>query len=163
MIGHVFCPFAKRELVGQRIRYSVCRSRKSRQIIASVLEECRYLDQYPETETTLLIVPDGFNDFYRYLPLVDEANAALEEEGYEGVYQLASFHPDYCFTDADYDDAANFTNRSPYPILHILREQSLEKVLAAYPDAGKIPQRNIEHARSMGRQFWQQQLDALFK
>src|SRR5690606_5444604 len=100
---------------------------------------------------------------YRYLQWLDTAQQCLLDEGYEGIYQLASFHPDYCFTDCEYDDAANFTNRSPYPIVHLLREESLASAIAVYPAVEDVPQRNMDHARATGHHQLQLQLDNLLR
>ncbi len=91
------------------------------------------------------------------------ANALIEKQGYEGIYQLASFHPDYCFEGVEQDDASNYTNRSPYPMLHLIREASLEKVLAHYPDPEKIPVRNIAYTQEMGQASLQHLLDSCYQ
>lgn len=163
VIGHNFCPFAQREFLRNSIRYVVCHSSKSKVVLDKLLDECRYLDEQPATETTLLIMPVGFADFYRYLQWLDAAQQCLLDAGYEGIYQLASFHPDYCFTDCEYDDAANFTNRSPYPIVHLLREERLASAIAAYPAVEDIPQRNMDYARRLGHSVLQQQLESLLR
>ncbi|MDH5711889.1 MAG: DUF1415 domain-containing protein, partial [Gammaproteobacteria bacterium] len=115
------------------------------------------------TETTLLVFAEGFKDFGDYLDLVELAQDLLADQGYEGIYQIASFHPDYCFADAELDDAANYTNRSPYPMLHLIREASMEKALAHYPEPEKIPERNVEYARELGLEEMQRQLEACCK
>ena len=97
-----------------------------------------------------LILPDVCADFDDFLDLLGIAEDLLAEQGYEGVYQLASFHPDYCFADQNENDPANYTNRSPYPTLHLLREASLERVLGEDADPDLIPQRNIDFARRQG-------------
>jgi hypothetical protein len=160
VVAYNFCPFAKRELDNQRVRFSVCNSSKKKDALESFLAECRYLDNHENIETSLLILPVGYNDFHAYLDVLDLAEQLLEMENYEGVYQVASFHPQYCFADADIDDAANFTNRSPYPMLHILREASLEKAIASHPDADAIPATNIQQARSLGYEFMKNILHA---
>lgn len=150
VIGLNFCPFARREVEKNRVRYSVCESGKKKGVLECFLSECRLLDDDNNIETTLLILPRGYSDFSIYLDVLDLIQQLLEAEGYEGVYQLASLHPDYCFEGEDFDDPANFTNRSPYPMIHILREQSLERALGAHPDPESIPERNIKLAREMG-------------
>jgi hypothetical protein len=112
--------------------------------------ECQRLDEDESIETSLLIFPDAFTDFDAYLNMVEMAEALLDDQDYEGVYQVASFHPEYRFADAPEDDPANFTNRSVYPMLHLLREDSLEKAIDAHPDAEAIPERNILFAREKG-------------
>ncbi|MEP1552769.1 DUF1415 domain-containing protein, partial [Paraglaciecola sp.] len=100
----------------------------------------------------------GFSDFDKYLDLVDGANEFIERGGYGGLYQIATFHPDYCFDGEKSNDAANYTNRSPYPILHLLREASLEQVLKNYPNPENIPDNNITKARELGVNYFKKQL-----
>lgn len=154
-----FCPFAKRELDRGSIRYSVVNEKQVEACLQAVADECQYLDSNSGTETTLLIFPEAFKEFEDYLSLVDLSEALLAQQDYEGIYQLASFHPDYRFADSDTNDAANYTNRSPYPMLHLIRENSIEKALQHYPQPERIPQRNIEFARSKGPETMQDMLD----
>ena len=118
--------------------------------IAQVLAECEVLDKTRSRETSLLIFPQGLEGFYAYLEVIDLAEAKLKSNGYEGVYQLASFHPDYLFAEVEAGDASHYTNRSPYPIIHILREASVEAAVAGYDNPEKIPERNIALTRKMG-------------
>jgi len=154
VIGYNFCPFAKREVDADRVRYQVFEGRKSKAAIVTLLAELAFLDTHDEIETTLLILADGWRDFYEYLAFLDIAQQALENAGYEGVYQLASFHPDYMFDGEGADDAANYTNRSPLPLLHLLRESSIERAIAGDPNVDQIPERNQELARAKGADFW---------
>jgi len=154
VIGYNFCPFAKREVDAERVRYQVFEGRKSKAAIVTLLEELAFLDEHEEIETTLLILADGWRDFYEYLALLDIAQQALENAGYEGVYQLASFHPDYMFDGEAADDAANYTNRSPLPLLHLLRESSIDRAVASDPNVDQIPERNQQLARAKGADFW---------
>ena len=103
----------------------------------------------------------GLEDFDDYLDFLAVAEALLVEQGYEGTYQLASFHPDYCFDGAEQDDPANFTNRSPWPMLHLLREAGLEQALAHYPEPEAIPERNIERMGQLGSERLSAELAAL--
>lgn len=118
-------------------------------------EEFEYINADLHIETTFLIFPGAYGNFMSYLDLVDKAEALLEKENYESVYQLASFHPGYCFAGSDENDAANYTNRSPYPMLQILREDSVTKALAFFPAAENIPVTNIDFARKKGLQYMQ--------
>ncbi|MCL5255985.1 MAG: DUF1415 domain-containing protein [Gammaproteobacteria bacterium] len=154
IVKYNFCPFARAEVEQQRIRYVVCSQTTLDAALLACAAECEWLDAHPQTETTLLIFDHGFDDFQDFLELVDYANELLEVQGYEGVYQLATFHPDYQFADSEQQDAANYTNRAPYPVLHFLREASLERVLAEYQDPEAIPERNIEFARRKGAAFF---------
>lgn len=162
VIGCNFCPFAKKEFVKKTIGYQVSSASKVEDALYGLLEQFKNLDKDSSIETSLLIFEQGFAKFDDYLDLLDLANQLLEREGYEGIYQIASFHPNYIFDGADEDDASNYTNRSPYPILHILREASLEKVLQMvdYPDA--IPERNILFAQEKGRLFFEKILEKAF-
>ena len=155
IVGFNFCPFAKREVVRNTIRYRVLSfPDSSRESFFDALDqlsrEYGYLDEQPETETTLVIFPDFLTSFDDFLDFLGFAEQALLDQGYEGTYQLAHFHPDYCFEGEAISDPANYTNRSPYPTLHIIREESMEKVLANIADPEEIPERNIQLARDMG-------------
>ncbi len=151
VIGHNFCPFAARELARDSIRYVVC-EKKSHQVeyLEVLVGEFRELTENQEIETTLIIFEDDLQNFNVFWGFVEMCNQFLIDWGYEGVFQLANFHPEYRFARSAADDPANYTNRSPYPMLHILRETSVEKAVANYPDAENIPQRNITHARKEG-------------
>ena len=162
IIGHQFCPFAKREYDADRIHYAVIEVKSLEALIEQVLTHCAALDKDISRETTLLIFPLGLSDFEDYLDVLDLANAQLCEQGYEGVYQFASFHPEYRFEGAEDRDPANYTNRSPYPMIHILREASVEAAVKTHPNAEAIPQRNIDLARSLGLKLMKQQLDQCY-
>lgn len=123
--------------------------------LETLVEEMHWLDRSTDVETTLLIFPHHFADFEDYLDLLDLAEALAEEQGYEGIYQIASFHPDYCFAGALPDDPANFTNRSPYPMLHLLREESVTRAVENFPDPEGIPERNMAFARDKGLKHMQ--------
>lgn len=114
------------------------------------------MDVHTETETTLLIFPESLRNFQEYLNFLKRAEAFLVSKGYEGRYQLASFHPDYVFANASADDAANYTNRSPYPMLHVLREKGISKALVNFPQPGNIPERNMAYARKKGLEYMKQ-------
>ncbi|MGR8929654.1 MAG: DUF1415 domain-containing protein [Gammaproteobacteria bacterium] len=152
IIAFNICPFALREQRRNSIRYRIARVTDVESALQALIAECIHLDASPETETTLLIFPSIFDNFDAYLDMLVVAEQLLIAQGYEGIYQLASFHPDYCFeTDRDVeDDPANYTNRSPYPMLHIIREASIERAIANYPDPENIPDRNIKLTRQMG-------------
>lgn len=163
VIGHNFCPFAKKELEGNRIRYVLSETNNAEVALESLIKECEYLDEHDQTETTLLIFSGFLADFEDFLDFVEMANQLIEMQDYEGVYQLASFHPDYCFADAEQADAANYTNRSPYPMLHLLRESSLERAIEHYPGAEKIPENNIQLATEKGAKYFQDILNNIKK
>jgi len=150
IIEYSICPFAKRELERGSIYFSISHDTEIEQCLLHLMLECDRLDTEPSIETTLLIYADAFAEFDDYLDFVEIAESLLTEQGYEGTYQLASFHPNYCFQGSDLDDAANYTNRSPYPMLHLLRETSIEQAVANHPDPESIPQHNIELTRKLG-------------
>ncbi len=150
IIKYNICPFAKKEHEKDSIYYSIINSKNTALCLESVFLECQRLDTEKKIETTLIIYPDHFIQFDDYLDFLSMAESLLIEQGYEGIYKLASFHPDYCFDGESPSDPANYTNRSPYPILHLIRESSLEKALKTYPHPELIPQRNIELTRKMG-------------
>lgn len=155
VIGCNFCPFASRALLKNSIRYVVLEEASMEKVLESLSEEMQYLDKHDETETTLIILADCFEDFETYLDLVEIAEELLFNLGYEGKYQVASFHPNYLFAESHDEDPANYTNRSVYPMIHILSESSITDALEHYPDAGRIPQRNIEFAHKKGLLFMQ--------
>lgn len=159
IIEHNICPFAKRERDKDSIRFSVDESSEVNEVLEHLVLECEQLDAKPEIETTLFILAKIGQDFNDYLDFLDIANQLLIEQGCEGIYQLASFHPDYCFAESSEDDAANYTNRSPYPTLHIIREKSLEKALQNYPEPELIPERNIDYCQNLGLEKMQQMLE----
>ncbi len=159
IIGLNFCPFAKKEFVNNTIDYYLCSDKKLKKAVEAVVSRCHYVYQHADVETSLVIFPDAFHAFDRYLDLVAMAEDRLYEEGYEGVFQLASMHPDYCFGGEEHNDAANYTNRSPLPMVHIIREASLERVLTVYKKPEEIPENNIKLAREKGSTFFQSIID----
>ena len=156
------CPFAAAPMKAGRIRYVVCHESGADGIYRALLKELETLYDLPEetAETCLLIVPAGLESFTEYLALLDAAEAAIPEAGLEGVFQLASFHPDYRFQGCDERDPANYTNRSPFPMFHLIREASLERALEQCPEPEKIPERNMALLREMGLEAMQQRLRA---
>ena len=150
VIGLNFCPFANKEYINDTIRYQVSSSKDMSEVMMQLFEECVFLDLNEETSTTLLILSEGFQDFEEYLFLVDLCEKLLRKQKYEGVYQIATFHPEYVFDGEDPLDPANFTNRSIYPMLHLLREEQLEDAIENFPDTELIPEKNIEVARKLG-------------
>ena len=150
VIGLNFCPFAGREFRNNTIHYQVEESAELEKILETFQSECTRLDENPDIETTLIILPNAVSGFEEYLDLVDLAERFIEENEYEGIYQVASFHPQYLFAGASNDDPANYTNRSIYPMLHLLREESVEKVIEKHHNTDDIPEQNIQVAREKG-------------
>ena len=156
VIGLNLCPFAKAVHVKARIRYAVTAATTADELLAELRHEIELLaDANPEAiETTLLIHPQAFTDFIDFHFFLKEADAVLRNLGQEGNLQIASFHPAYEFAGNAPDDIANFTNRSPHPTLHLLREASIDRAVAAFPDASDIYERNIDTLRRMGHEGW---------
>lgn len=157
-----FCPFAKREMLRDTIRYVTVDGEKE-DPIARLLDELQFLDENSSTETTLLIISAGLQNFDDFLDLVDQCECLIEQGGYRGLYQLATFHPDYVFADEDIDSPSNYTNRSPLPILHLLRETSLTRVLNTYSEPENIPLENIATAQNLGINELQKRLENCYK
>ncbi len=151
VIAENFCPFAANALASDAIRFCVLSDAEVEHSLIELMTECDYLDSDLIVTTTLIILPTGFESFDAFLGLLELAERLIISQGYEGVYQLASFHPVYCFANAAPDDPANYTNRSPYPMLHLLREQAIKEALTDYPDPEQIPLRNIARARALGK------------
>lgn len=163
VIGLNLCPFARREYERARIRFAICAAEQPEDLLLGFAQELERLEREPHVETTLLIYPNAVQNFFDFLELVDMAQSWLDAQGLEGVYQLASFHPRYQFDGTAPNDASNFTNRSPWPIIHLLREASVEHAIAAHPDTGAIPARNIALMQEKGLAYWQDLLLRLRK
>ena len=156
VIGLNLCPFAKAVHAGNQIRYAVSDAQTLEALLADLGRELQMLAaaDRADVETTLLIHPRVLVDFVDYNDFLDIADAAVEELGFVGTIQVASFHPQYRFADTEPDAIENFSNRSPWPMLHLLREESVERAIAAFPDVARIPERNIETLRSIGHDGW---------
>ena len=156
VIGLNLCPFAKAVHAGNQIRYAVSDAQTREALLADLGRELQMLvaADRADVETTLLIHPRVLVDFLDYNDFLDIADAAVEKLGFASTIQIASFHPQYRFADTEPDAIENFSNRSPYPMLHLLREESVERAIAAFPDVARIPERNIETLRSIGHEGW---------
>jgi hypothetical protein len=156
VIGLDLCPFAKAVHVGNQIRYAVSDAQSPEALLADLARELQSLAvaDPAEVETTLLIHPRALVEFLDFNDFLDIADAAVEELGLTGTIQVASFHPHYRFADTEPDAIENYSNRSPYPMLHLLREASVERAVAASPDTARIPDRNIETLRRIGHDGW---------
>lgn len=151
VIGLNLCPFAAKPQRNKQIRIEVTLAENDQALIESMYKEFLLLEELPphELETTLVVIPNMLEAFDDYLFFYDWINAVIKNEGWEGVYQVATFHPDYCFQGSDPQDEENLTNRSPYPIFHIIREASMQKVLEHYPDPDAIPEINMQKMRGL--------------
>ncbi|WP_100638514.1 DUF1415 domain-containing protein [Marinobacter salexigens] len=150
VVGYNLCPFAKRELVRDRVRFVVSEADNEDGLLQALQTELLRLDDEPEIETTILIHPHVLQDFADYNEFLGAADGLLTYLDMEGIYQIASFHPEYQFAGTESDDAENYTNRSPFPMLHLLREASLEAAIDNHPDVDGIPLRNIELMNKLG-------------
>jgi uncharacterized protein len=157
VIGLNLCPFAKAVHVKEQIRYVVSQATTPEALLEQLMNELTHLHEAdPEqVETTLLIHPYVLTDFLDYNDFLGVADAAVEALALDGELQVASFHPDYQFAGTEPDDIENFSNRSPYPTLHLLRESSIDAAVAAFPDAGDIYETNMTTLRQLGHTGWQ--------
>ncbi len=146
VIGLNLCPFAKKPRTQQQIELYVSNKPSMVAISEDFEKALLKLSKTPaeQTDTTVFVIPHLLEDFYVYLDFLDSANTINSDLGFDGVFQLASFHPDYQFDGAEADARENLTNRAPYPIIHIIREDSMSRVLKQYPDPELIPERNMD-------------------
>jgi len=156
VIGLNLCPFAKGVQVKNQIRYVVSAAQTSEELLRDLLGEFEVLAESSAAtiDTILLIHPHVLTDFLDYNDFLEVVEAALVEVDLDGELQVASMHPNYQFADTEPDDITNYTNRSPYPTLHLLREASIEQAVAAFPDAAQIFDKNIETMRRLGHEGW---------
>lgn len=159
------CPFARKPYEGGKVRYVVSAAERPEDLIDEVRREFELLraTDAAEVETTVLIHPRVLNDFLDYNDFLSIVDALIEEGGYEGEFQVASLHPDYQFAGTLPDAAENYTNRSPYPILHLLREEGLAQAIAGYARPDKIPERNIRTLEKLGAARMREILDACMR
>ncbi|HEY8097481.1 MAG TPA: DUF1415 domain-containing protein [Methylobacter sp.] len=156
VIGLNLCPFAKAVHIKNQIRYSVSDAQTTDALLAELIGELEGLAAAdPERiETTLLIHPQVLTDFLDFNDFLDIVDATVDGLGFTGTIQVASFHPSYQFAGSDADDIDNYTNRSPYPMLHLLRESSIDRAVEAFPDASQIFNKNIETLQALGHAGW---------
>ena len=162
VVGCNFCPFASRVVKQQSIHYQVEYADTQLAGKNALLKECERLDNDTSISTTLLIFPDAFPVFEDYLDFVFSAEKMMKQKRYNGIYQLASFHPLYQFAETAIEDPANYTNRSIYPMLHLLREDDITNALKHYPNSSKIPETNINFARGKGEAYMKMLRDSCF-
>ncbi len=146
VIGLNLCPFAAKPRRNNQIRFTVSDAKTSEDLLTHLYGELQLLEDTPATdiETTLIIIPHLLANFDDYNQFLDVVDGLLIEFGWEGIFQVASFHPDYCFAETEPDSTENLTNRSPYPILHIIREASMEKALENMAAPDEVFKRNIK-------------------
>lgn len=151
VIGLNLCPFAAKPQRNQQIQIYVSEATTEEALLTELFQCFTQLDNTSaeELETTLVVAPAMLQDFFDYNQFIDWIDALLRQQQWDGVYQVATFHPDYCFANTAEDDPANLTNRSPYPIYHLIREASMSKVLEHYPDPDAIPDTNIARVSAL--------------
>lgn len=156
VIGLNLCPFAKAVYAKQQVRFVLSDASTPEALLEELVEELVLLRDTPaeQIDTTLIIHPEVLTDFLDYNDFLENADAAVEALDLQGILQVASFHPQYQFAGAAPDDVSNYTNRAPYPILHLLREDSVERAVAAFPDPDVIIERNIETLDKLGVDGW---------
>jgi uncharacterized protein len=156
VIGLNLCPFAKAVHVKGQIRYVLSEATSVETLIENLLLELNHLANasVEEIDTTLIIHPHVLSDFLDYNDFLEVADGAVEELGLTGEIQVASFHPQYQFADTEPDDITNYTNRAPYPTLHLLREASVERAVAAFPEAAEIFEKNMATLEKLGHDGW---------
>ena len=152
VVGLNICPFAGGAVEKEQVRYLLSSAKDIDVLYQDLLKELLYLHETDpkEVETTVIVHPHVLSDFFLYLDFLEIANESLAEAGLEGEIQIASFHPDYHFEGEDPEDVSNYTNRSPFPMLHLIREASVSKAVESHPDIEGVPQRNIDLLREMG-------------
>ncbi len=163
VIKHNFCPFARYVRTPNKIRCVVITG-DAGEVIQSLYDELRHLEENDSTATTLIaLTHPTIADFEEYLDVLAISDSMLHDWGFSGTYQLASFHPDYVFEGSDINDAENYTNRSPYPLLHLIREADITRYMKNEEDAEKIFSHNIEKAQALGCPYFQNALEAIKK
>ena len=157
VVGLNLCPFAKAVQAKEQVHFAVSEGTDFAPVLADLEHEAEALRALPasERDTTLLMVPAGFDDFLLFNELVRAGERLLARKGLEGTLQLASFHPEFVFAGAGKDDVANCSNRSPWPTLHLLREASIDRAVAAFPQSQTIYEANIRTLQRLGPQGWQ--------
>ena len=156
VVGLNLCPFAKAVVTKNLVRYRVCLSAEPADVLNMLREELQHLSSKDEAllDTTLLIAPHLLPDFFEFNAFLSDCDEVLLDLNLEGVLQIADFHPHYTFAGEDPQGMSHFTNRTPYPTLHLLRESSIDKAVAAYPDAALIYERNMALLEKMGHEGW---------
>jgi uncharacterized protein len=156
VVGCNFCPFAAREIKRGGVHYEVLEKATLKNTLETCSKLWTQLDHDETVETSLLVLPNDFMTFTTYLDLVNKAEMLLSSEGYEGVYQIASFHPQYLFAGSHTTDPSNYTNRSPYPMLHFLRESGVTKAVDNHPNIDEVPLQNMAYTKAKGLSYMQQ-------
>ncbi|CAH1579387.1 DUF1415 domain-containing protein [Vibrio owensii] len=165
VIGLNLCPFAAKPQRNKQIKIFVSEASQEEALLEDILLQLIELSSTePEKlETTLVVVPNMLQDFWDYNFFIDWVEGLIKQQGWEGIFQVATFHPDYCFGGAEPEDDENLTNRSPYPVFHLIREESMEKVLKHYPDPESIPDTNIARVSALSEEERKKLFPYLFR
>ena len=160
VVGYNLCPFAKKVMIQKQYNCIANESTNEEALLLAFARELKILEDLDANviDTAFFVTPNAFEAFEDYLIFVDMAEAILIDFNLEGVFQLATFHPKYQFAGTKTDDAENYTNRSPYPMIHILREESVETAVLHYPNVEEIPANNIKKMETLGSDFLEQHL-----
>ncbi|ELA9387602.1 DUF1415 domain-containing protein [Vibrio parahaemolyticus] len=165
VIGLNLCPFAAKPQRNKQIRIFVSKATQEEALLEDILLQLIELSttEPEKLETTLVVVPNMLQDFWDYNFCIDWVEGLIKQQDWEGIFQVATFHPDYCFGGAAPEDDENLTNRSPYPIFHLIREESMEKVLKHYPDPESIPDTNIARVSALSEEERKKLFPYLFR
>ncbi|MEF1169110.1 DUF1415 domain-containing protein [Vibrio campbellii] len=165
VIGLNLCPFAAKPQRNKQIKIFVSEASQEEALLEDILLQLIELSNTePEKlETTLVVVPNMLQDFWDYNFFIDWVEGLIKQQDWEGIFQVATFHPDYCFGGAEPEDDENLTNRSPYPVFHLIREESMEKVLKHYPDPESIPDTNIARVSALSEEERKKLFPYLFR
>ncbi|MFK8041436.1 DUF1415 domain-containing protein [Congregibacter sp.] len=160
VVRYNLCPFAKRELDRDSVAFTLSDAGDEEALLSTLAQELKRLEDCPEIETAFIVHPKVLSDFYDFNDFLGRGDALLKRMKLEGIYQIASFHPHYQFAGTELDDAENYSNRSPYPMLHLLREESVERAVAGHPDIASVPNDNIRTLNHLGRERLQSLLQS---
>ncbi|HCH0915715.1 DUF1415 domain-containing protein [Vibrio parahaemolyticus] len=165
VIGLNLCPFAAKPQRNKQIKIFVSEATQEEALLEDILLQLTELSttEPEKLETTLVVVPNMLQDFWDYNFCIDWVEGLIKQQDWEGIFQVATFHPDYCFGGAAPEDDENLTNRSPYPIFHLIREESMEKVLKHYPDPESIPDTNIARVSALSEEERKKLFPYLFR
>ncbi|HHE1261031.1 TPA: DUF1415 domain-containing protein [Vibrio parahaemolyticus] len=165
VIGLNLCPFAAKPQRNKQIKIFVSEATQEEALLEDILLQLIELSttEPEKLETTLVVVPNMLQDFWDYNFCIDWVEGLIKQQDWEGIFQVATFHPDYCFGGAAPEDDENLTNRSPYPIFHLIREESMEKVLKRYPDPESIPDTNIARVSALSEEERKKLFPYLFR
>ena len=158
IVGHNVCPFARRPLSQGLVKLLVLESKLEEELTQTLLQALQELVVSPRAklETTIIVIPHQLSDFDDFWSYCEWTQDILIESAVEGLVQIVGFHPDFRFAGSEHEDAANYVNRSPYPLIHLLREESVEEAAEQYPDIASIPERNALYLRRLSKNTLEQ-------